>query len=126
VPQPIKALVTDTYIKENRERTRNRPSTNANRNASPLSELNDMDMDEITKRYYGAPIDTRGPVTRFLDMIDLPRNTLFNLVAGDTARRKAAQGDTAALGLARVNTSDVLESLGRQARPRHRHSWIHR
>lgn len=112
VPQPIRALATDSIIEENRKNTPQSAINQRKQERLTVSELNDMDMDEITKRYYGAPIDTRGPVTRFLDMIDLPRNALFNLAAGDTARRKAAQGDTAALGLARVNTSDVLESLG--------------
>lgn len=112
VPQPVRALATDSIIEENRKNTPQSAINQRKQERLTVSELNDMDMDEITKRYYGAPIDTRGPVTRFLDMIDLPRNVLFNLAAGDTARRKAAQGDTAALGLARVNTSDVLESLG--------------
>ncbi|NBW12816.1 MAG: hypothetical protein EBR82_32810 [Caulobacteraceae bacterium] len=112
VPQPVRALATDSIIEENRKNTPQSAIDQRRQERLTVSELNEMDMDEITKRYYGAPIDTRGPVTRFLDMIDLPRNVLFNLAAGDTARRKAAQGDTAALGLARVNTSDVLESLG--------------
>jgi len=112
IPQPIRAIATDSVIADSR---RNTPRSAIEQRKTPrmtISELNDMDMDEIRQRYNSVPIDTRGPVTRFLDMIDLPRNALFNLVARDTAHRKAAEGDTAALGLARVNTSDVLQSLG--------------
>jgi len=112
VPHPVRAAVVDSLIKENRANT---PLSAINERKSPritVSELNDMDMDEIKQRFYNTGIDTRGPVTKFLDIIDLPRNALFNLAAGDTARRKANMGDNAAFGLARVNTSDVLESLG--------------
>lgn len=112
IPHQVRAIATDSVIEDNR---RNTPQSAINQRKTPrltISELNDMDMDEVRKRYYSVPIDTRGPVTRFLDMIDLPRNVLFNMVARDTARRKLAEGDTAALGLARVNTSDVLQSLG--------------
>ena len=112
VPNPIKAAVADSIIKENREQTPQSAINQRRTERLTVSELNDMDMDEIVKRAYMVPIDTRGPVTRFLDLIDLPRNALFNLAAGDTARRKQGMGDTAALGLPRVNTSDVLESLG--------------
>lgn len=112
VPHPVRAAVVDSLIKENRANT---PLSAINERKSPritVSELNDMDMDEIKQRFYNTGIDTRGPVTKFLDIIDLPRNALFNLAAGDTARRKSNMGDNAAFGLARVNTSDVLESLG--------------
>lgn len=112
VPSPVRAAVTDSYIEENRRGTPQSAINQRRTERLTVSELNDMDMDEIVKRAYMVPIDTRGPVTRFLDLIDLPRNALFNLAAGDTARRKQGMGDTAALGLPRVNTSDVLESLG--------------
>lgn len=112
VPSPVRAAVTDSYIEENRRSTPQSAINQRRTERLTVSELNDMDMDEIVKRAYMVPIDTRGPVTRFLDLIDLPRNALFNLAAGDTARRKQGMGDTAALGLPRVNTSDVLESLG--------------
>lgn len=112
VPHPIKAAATDSIIQESRARTPQSAINQRKQERLTVSELNDMDMDEIVKRAYMVPVDTRGPVTRFLDLIDLPRNALFNIAAGDTARRKLAMGDTAALGLARVNTSDVLESLG--------------
>ena len=112
VPHPVRAAAVDSIIKETRAKT---PLSAINERKAPrltVSELNDMDMDEIKQRFYNTGIDTRGPVTKFLDIIDLPRNVLFNIAASDTAKRKANMGDTAAFGLGRVNTSDVLESLG--------------
>jgi len=112
IPHPVRAAAVDSIIKENRERTPLSAVEQRRTKRLTMSELNDMDIDEIKKRFYAVPVDTRGPVTRFLDMLELPRNALYNLVARDTANRKLAEGDTATLGLARVNTSDVLETLG--------------
>lgn len=77
-----------------------------------ISELNDLDWDQIRERMAKTTFDNRGPVTRFLDLIDLPRNTIAGLVAPGVRRRKESEGETAALGQGRVYFSDILGEMG--------------
>lgn len=78
-----------------------------------IAELNDTDIAELRRRVMsGAPHDERPAWVKALDIIDLPRNALFNLAAPGIATRKARSGDRATFGMGRVNFSDVLEELG--------------
>lgn len=78
-----------------------------------IAELNERDSDEILRRmtpYH--PTDTRGPVTQFLDLLDLPRNTIASAVAPGLARKKKAEGETGLAGMGKVYFSDILGELG--------------
>jgi len=111
-PKPIRRAAIDSMVEENRRAT---PISAVNDRAVKrlsISELNDLDIDEIRRRYNSTRVDTRGPVTRFLDLIDLPRNAIANVLSRSTGRRMEQEGNTAALGLGRVNYSDVLDDLG--------------
>lgn len=81
-----------------------------------ISELNDLDWNQVRERMAKTSFDNRGPVTRFLDLIDLPRNTIANVIASGIApklrQRQTDEGETAALGQPRVYTSDILKELG--------------
>jgi len=110
--QPTRAAAVDSLIAENRKLT---PPDAANKRAVPrasIAELNAADIDALRERFAKTRIDNRGPVVRFLDMLDLPRNTIAGLLAPGIRRRKEAQGDTAALGQGRVYFSDILDDLG--------------
>lgn len=79
-----------------------------------IAELNQMDRDQLHERLRQAVAnsDNRGPVQVVLDLIDLPRNLIFNAVAPSIARANKEAGDSAALGLGRVTTSDILKDWG--------------
>lgn len=77
-----------------------------------VAEMNQLDWTELSERLYRQRRDDRGSVTKFLDLIDLPRNALMNTLAPRIAARKASEGDTATFGLGRVMFSDVLREMG--------------
>lgn len=78
-----------------------------------LEELNKLGEKEIRENLakLKEPEDRRSTITKVLDFIDIPRNLVANAVASlsgaDT--KKLEKG---ALGLKRVNTSDLLKQLG--------------
>lgn len=112
VPKPLRAAAVDGMVAANRAKT---PQAVADMRAAPrlsIAELNDLDFDDIRKRMGVDPLDTRGPVQRVLDIIDLPRNALFNLVAPSIAKRKKSEGDFGTFGMGSVSFGDVLDELG--------------
>lgn len=77
-----------------------------------IAELNERDVDEIRSRLARTQFDNRGPVEKFLDIIDLPRNTIVGALAPGIRKRKEAEGETGAFGRGRVYVSDVLNEMG--------------
>lgn len=77
-----------------------------------VEELNSLDLDTIRERFLKSRRDDRGPITRFLDLLDLPRNAISNVIFPGAARQSAERGDRAAFGLPRVMFSDALANMG--------------
>lgn len=79
-----------------------------------IAELNAMDREQLQDRLHEAirNADNRGPVQTVLDMIDLPRNALFNLLAPGEGEKARAAGEKGTFGLGRVTTSDLLGKAG--------------
>lgn len=82
-----------------------------------IAEINQADPEAIRERIEKmSRFDTRSPVTKFLDIVDLPRNTVANLitsVAMPSARRAAVmRGEFDDTGLPKVYGSDILRGLG--------------
>lgn len=112
----LRRFTTDSLITANRAAT---PQAALDQRQVPrlsIAELNEMDMDSIRDSLQRSRSDSRTGIEKFLDIIDLPRNALFNLGAAAVApglRAKAkAEGDVGAFGLPRVFASDVLEAAG--------------
>lgn len=79
---------------------------------STIAEMNAMDVDTIRDRFLHSRRDDRGPVTRFLDMLDLPRSLVANALFPGAAREAALRHETGAFGLPRVMFSDALKQMG--------------
>lgn len=81
-----------------------------------VRELNAMDTQTLQERFERIPRDTRSNVTRFLDLIDLPRNAIVQTVAAAIVpeqRNKLRDANVrGTFGLPRVMFSDVLNGLG--------------
>lgn len=77
-----------------------------------ISEINDQDWDQVSSRLARTSYDPRGPVTKFLDMIDLPRNTIAGILAPGVRRRKEQEGETGTFGQGKVLFSDILGEAG--------------
>lgn len=77
-----------------------------------IDELNTMDLDTLRERFHQTRRDDRGPVVRFLDLLDAPRNTILSTLAPGLRRRAEASGNTGAGGRGRVYFSDVLGEAG--------------
>lgn len=81
-----------------------------------IREINDMRLSELRSAFESQPkFDGRGPVERFLDLIDLPRNVIVRSAldpTGSVAAEALRRGNTGAFGMARVRVSDVLRNLG--------------
>lgn len=92
---------TPAHITAQRQNTRN-----------SIDELNQSDPEELRDRFLHQPYDTRSPVQQVLDMVDLPRNAIANLIFRDTARSQAEKGETGAFGLPTVHVSDALREMG--------------
>lgn len=112
MPRPLLQKRTDTLIAQNRAETPAETTEQRAVSRSSIAELNALDFDSIRDRFQRTRHDTRPPLIKFLDLIDLPRNALFNLVAPGIAARKKAEGEEAAFGLGRVFASDVLREMG--------------
>lgn len=102
----------DELVKQNRAKTP-RPATEIRKvPRSSVSELNALDLDEIRDRYVRHGFDDRSPITKVLDLIDLPRNVMGNLIFRGTGVVDSKGLRSSALGLPEVKTSDALKSLG--------------
>jgi len=90
------------------------PAVAEKRTAPRLSieELNELDGDQLMERLRSQRYDTRGPVTRFLDVIDAPRNAIANIISPAAARKSQQAGELAAFGQPRVTASDILGEAG--------------
>lgn len=110
-PTARRGLV-DSMVQSNRAATPALAQEQRKAQRYSIAELNSMDLPEIKARWSADPLDTRGAGTRVLDMIDLPRNTVANLLFKATGVVKDDPRNTAALGLQRVSVSDALEALG--------------
>lgn len=110
--QPSRAAVLDSVISKSRAAT---PAAVEDKRAIKrlsIEELNNMDIEAIQQRWANSRFDSRDAVTKFLDVIDIPRNVLMGTLAPSLRRKAEERGDIAALGQGRVNFSDVLESMG--------------
>lgn len=110
--QPVRQAAVDAVIKQNRARTPRAVLEQRKPQRLSIAELNDLDAQELQERFHTTRHDERGPVTRLIDLIDLPRNTLAGILAPHIRRRKEAEGETGALGQGRVYMSDILGDLG--------------
>lgn len=99
----------DSIIEANRDRTPPAVLDQRRVQRYSVSEINASTVDEIKRRFDSTYRDNRDPVTRVLDLIELPRNVIANVLFRDTAE---SQGDRGAFGLPRVAFSDVLDEMG--------------
>ena len=81
-----------------------------------IDELNTMGVDALKEKYPDLPdriqdTDPRTGFEKVLDWIDLPRNAVANVI-GSIAGVDKSEAPRAAMGLPRVNMSDVLDKLG--------------
>ena len=107
-----RAAGTDSLIQLNRDATPQSALDQRSVKRLSISELNQLDIDKITARLKRSRFDTRPAVVKVLDLIDLPRNTLFNIVAPGMGRRARERGEFGTFGQGKVFTSDVLAELG--------------
>jgi hypothetical protein len=99
----------DDMVQKNRAATPDGVDEQRDVQRLSISELNALSLEDVRDRYHGSRRDTRPPVVRFLDLIDLPRNAIANVVFRGTAK---GSEETAAFGMPRVYFSDVLENMG--------------
>ena len=112
LPRKVRAIAVDSAVAENR---RNTLPGDAEKRATPrlsIAELNASSLDDIRDKWARTRVDDRDPLTRFLDLLDLPRNTIATILAPSVAARKKASGETGALGMGVVRTADILDDLG--------------
>lgn len=105
-------VATDALVQQTRDAT---PANIANQRATKrlsIGELNSMDLPEIKNIYQSTKLDTRGPVTRFLDLLDLPRNTIANIVFPSIASEAKDAGETGTFGMGQVHFGDALRKMG--------------
>lgn len=109
LPNPAEEV--DSLIRANRAATPKAAIEARKVPRATISELNDLDIDEIRDRYKSNGYDDRTPITRVLDLIDLPRNVVANLLfrPAGVETKGLRRG---ALGLPSVSTSDALKQLG--------------
>lgn len=79
---------------------------------SSIAELEATDHDTIRERMQSSRLDDRGPVVKFLDLVDSGRNQILATLAPGLERRAREKGEVAAFGTGRVNFSDVLGEMG--------------
>lgn len=111
-PRKVRQVATDTAIQANRVQTPQDVSDARAVKRLSIGELNAADMPTLMERYQAHRYDDRGAVTRFLDLLDMPRNVLVSTVFPSIRRRKEAEGDVGTFGLGNVRFSDVLDELG--------------
>lgn len=112
-PKPVRRAAVDSFIKANRAAT---PAAVTEQRSVPrlsIQELNASDVDSLRERFAGTKLDTRGPVTRFLDAIDVPRSFVAGrILAPAIRRRKEAEGEVGTFGEGKVYFSDILQEMG--------------
>ena len=108
----VRRLAVDSQIQQTRQLAD--PQTLAQREVPRLSiaELNDLDLDQVRERFVRSKADTRTPFVKFLDLVDLPRNSVANAIASFTAPELKQADARGAAGLARINFSDFLREMG--------------
>ena len=92
-----------------------RPSAVEELRAAPrfsIAELNNLDHDQLMERLQTTKYDTRGPVTKFLDLIDAPRNAIANFASSAAAKKAYEAGNVGAFGQPKVVFSDLLGEMG--------------
>lgn len=77
-----------------------------------IGELNDLDLDTIKDRYLKHGFDDRSPLVKILDLVDLPRNVVANVLYRGSGAVDSEGLRKGAFGLPSVSTSDALGSLG--------------
>lgn len=77
-----------------------------------IDEINATDTDTLREKYLDYHHDDRGPVEKFMDALDLPRNTLMHIIAPGLEQRARERGEVGAFGQGRVQFSDVLNEMG--------------
>ena len=112
VSRQMRERRTDSLIAENRQNTPPEVAEQREVRRMSISELNAMDHEEIQKRFLRSKPDRRPPVIKALDMIDLPRNAIANVIFRGAAKTQGDKGETATFGLPRVYFSDALEEMG--------------
>lgn len=118
IPDPLAVLKqnaarTDEAVAVNRATNPGDALENARRiRRLSMAELNRRDSADLERMMDEIQYDPRGPVTKVLDVIDLPRNTIANIVAPGIAAKKRKAGDTGTFGMGKVTFSDYLEELG--------------
>jgi len=110
--QQDKQQRTDALIESVREQTPTQQLEKRQVERLSIAEMNAASWEDIQRKFRRSRADRRTPIIKVLDLIDLPRNALFNLAAPGIASQRAEQGETAAFGLGRVNASDLLKALG--------------
>ncbi len=78
-----------------------------------VGELNEFGAEALRKRLpeITKPEDRRPAIVKLLDVIDVPRNVVANIIAGLTGT-KTADKERGTLGIPKVFTSDILKKLG--------------
>ncbi len=103
----------DAAVKANRAVT---PPAAVNARATSrmsIEELNNVDLQTLHEKLQAHPLhDDRPAFVKALDVLDLPRNALWNILAPSIAARKKAAGETETFGLGAVHFSDVLDEMG--------------
>jgi len=110
--QRAKRLRTDAIVESHRATT---PQDVQDKRSAPrlsVAELNATDLDELRKRIAFNNLDNRPAFVKALDVLDLPRNALFNVVAPGIADKKRKEMEFGTGRLPVVRFSDILESAG--------------
>lgn len=111
-----RAARTDALILQNRRRTSADELDKRAVRRMSIAEINAADLDELKQSLAKSRLDDRPPFIKALDLVDLPRNALFNVVAPGIADRKRKELEFGAAELPVVRTSDILRELGVQNR----------
>jgi hypothetical protein len=108
----VRAQATDDLIAQTRAVT---PASVLDKRSQPrlsIAEMNSLDLDAIQDRLSRSRRDDRPGYIKALDLIDLPRNAIANVVFPAARRHQAQAGERATFGLPRVMFSDALREMG--------------
>lgn len=81
-----------------------------------IAEMNQSNIEDLRDHFLKQTYDDRGPVTKFLDLLDVPRNTILSTLAPGLEAKARERGDTGTFGRGKVFFSDVLGELGLENR----------
>lgn len=107
-----RARRTDAIVRQHREATPPEVAERRKIERASIEELNALSWEDVRERFRKTKFDDRPAYVKALDLIDLPRNAVLNILAPTIARRNREAGETATFGLGRVNFSDVLSEMG--------------